>query len=263
LTAEPETDRRQRREAAFFDQVTARTPDQQLEEELLAAEGDGNLRTMIEWLGGLRGRRVLDVCCGTGTTSILLARRGAEVVGCDVSAVSVAAAGERAARLGLQDRTSFVPQDLEERREEWSGRFDALFGSYALHHLDLERCLPLLAGYLRPGARSAFLETSAMNPLLHGARRWLAGRFGVPRYGTEDEHPLTEDDVRLTGRHLGGCRVLVGNYAFLAILDRQVFRYRSSLLSTACTAGDAVLRRLYPSGSYHVVLACGPFPAQT
>jgi SAM-dependent methyltransferase len=249
---------RQQREAAFFDEVSTHQA-VDAGPEVLQAAADGSLGAMLGWLGDLRGKRVLDLCCGTGTTSLLLADAGAEeVVGCDVSDSSLGVARGRAAALDARRRPSFVRHDVETPRAEWEGRFDVLFGSYALHHLDLARCLPVLADYLKPGGRSVFLETSARNPVLRWSRRWLTGRFGVPRYGTLDERPLTRDDIQAISCHLGGCRVIVGDYAFLRILDRQVFHYRSAAVSGACAAGDRLLSRVYPSGSYHIVVACGP-----
>jgi ubiquinone/menaquinone biosynthesis C-methylase UbiE len=47
-------------------------------------------------LPDLRGRRVLEVGCGTGNISLALARRGARLVGLDVSGPMLAAAQQRA-----------------------------------------------------------------------------------------------------------------------------------------------------------------------
>ena len=249
---------RQQREAAFFDEVSTHQA-VDASPEVRPTTAEGSLGAMLGWLGDLSGKRVLDLCCGTGTTSLVLADAGAEeVVGCDVSDASLDVARGRAAALDARRRPSFVRHDVETPRAEWEGKFDVLFGSYALHHLDLARCLPVLADYLRPRGRSVFLETSARNPVLRWSRRWLTGRFGVPRYGTLDERPLTRDDIQAISCHLGGCRVIVGDYAFLRILDRQVFHCRSAAVSGACAAADRLLSGVYPSGSYHIVVACGP-----
>jgi SAM-dependent methyltransferase len=256
---------RQDREAAFFDALTTRAsagpagPAGAAEPGVLPV--DGNLGAMLSWLGDLHGKRVLDLCCGTGVTSLLLAEAGAEVVGCDVSDSSLDVARGRAGTLEPDHRPSFVRHDVHVPRPDWEGRFDVLFGSYALHHLDLELCLPLLAGYLRPGGRSIFLETSGRNPLLRWSRRWLTGRLGVPRYGTLDERPLTRADLQAIACRLGGCEVIPAEYAFLRIMDRQVFHYRWPRLSAACARGDELLRGAYPAGSYLIVVACGPLPA--
>jgi ubiquinone/menaquinone biosynthesis C-methylase UbiE len=49
----------------------------------------------------LAGRRVLEVGCGTGNISLALARRGARVVGVDLSAPMLAAAAQRARQQGV------------------------------------------------------------------------------------------------------------------------------------------------------------------
>ncbi|MGQ9689291.1 MAG: class I SAM-dependent methyltransferase [Desulfobaccales bacterium] len=49
----------------------------------------------------LAGRLVLEVGCGTGNTSLTLVRRGAEVVGVDISAPMLAAARDKARSEGL------------------------------------------------------------------------------------------------------------------------------------------------------------------
>jgi len=46
---------------------------------------------------GLRGRRLLDVACGTGGSFLPMLERGYEVTACDASAAMVARAAEKAA----------------------------------------------------------------------------------------------------------------------------------------------------------------------
>lgn len=53
-------------------------------------------RALLDLLGEVRGRRVLDVGTGTGRAALALARRGAEVTGVDASAQMLAKARERA-----------------------------------------------------------------------------------------------------------------------------------------------------------------------
>src|SRR6185295_19981121 len=59
-------------------------------------------------LGPVDGRRVLHLQCHFGRDSLVLAQRGAEVVGLDFSPPAVAAARKLAAELGLSDRAQFV-----------------------------------------------------------------------------------------------------------------------------------------------------------
>ncbi len=251
----PPSPNRQRilREAGFFNRVVAADP----APSLPGAADDPQLHALLDAAGEVRGTSVLDICCGAGRSSVLLAARGAaSVLGCDVSPASLQAAERLAAAHGVSRRVHFTLQDIEQPRPEWTGRFDLIVGAYALHHLDLAVSLPLLATYLRPGGRAVFLETSALNPVLRWARRHLAGRYGIAVYGTPDEHPLTRGDLALIGRALGVCRVTAPCYTFFRILDRQILHYRWPHLSRVCSALDGSLRRIYPTGSYHLVLCC-------
>jgi SAM-dependent methyltransferase len=56
---------------------------------------------LVQSLGITKGMRVLDLGCGDGTTAVPAARRGAEVLGVDISRNLVEAANRRAKELGL------------------------------------------------------------------------------------------------------------------------------------------------------------------
>src|SRR3954464_13872510 len=56
---------------------------------------------LVGKLGITKGLKVLDLGCGDGTTAIPAARRGADVLGVDISTNLVAAGNKRAKELGL------------------------------------------------------------------------------------------------------------------------------------------------------------------
>ena len=58
---------------------------------------------LVQSLGITKGMRVLDLGCGDGTTAVPEARRGAEVLGVDISRNLVEAANRRAKELGLSN----------------------------------------------------------------------------------------------------------------------------------------------------------------
>jgi SAM-dependent methyltransferase len=78
--------------------------------------------------------RVLDVGCGDGALVERLAAAGFDAVGVD-------------------PRAPASPRLVRERVEEAEGigRFDAVCAVTSLHHAELERVLPAIAGLLRPG----------------------------------------------------------------------------------------------------------------
>jgi len=182
---------------------------------------------MMRAVEPVAGARILDFACGGGVTSAWLAGRGADVVGVDLSLVSLARAREVHASLGLG--ATFVTT-LDEAND--LGPFDAVVGRYALHHTNVTEMAPLLARCVRRGGKGAFVETFATNPLLRFARRTVPGRLGIPKLGTEDERPLGPGDIAALQSAFGQLQLACDQMHFFRILDRQVFRYRSRSVSS-------------------------------
>ena len=82
--------------------------------------------------GGLAGRSMLVVCCGSGMESEILARRGLCVVALDISADAVARAQERGRRYGIDYR--LLVGDAE-RLPFSDDAFSIVFVHDGLHHL--------------------------------------------------------------------------------------------------------------------------------
>ena len=112
---------------------------------------------------------------------------------------------------------------------------------------------------MKPGARAIFAENSGRNQLLMLARRRVAGRFGVPRYSTADEHPLSREDVAALETAFT-VRLHYPVFEFWRIFDRQVLRFRSPRLSKLCAALDHLCQRspLLRRYSYRVVVELRP-----
>jgi SAM-dependent methyltransferase len=147
---------------------------------------------MFARLGELAGRRVLDLGCGCGFVSSLLAANGALVDAVDISEASLAVARWRAKVSEVDERITFhlSPAEMLPFEDE---RFDAICGAFVLHHLDLVLAAPELFRVLKRGGRAAFIETSGRSAILMGARRLLTGRFGIEKASSDDEAPLAED----------------------------------------------------------------------
>jgi 2-polyprenyl-3-methyl-5-hydroxy-6-metoxy-1,4-benzoquinol methylase len=117
----------------------------------------------------LPGQRVLDVGCGVGRWSRLLARRGAKVTALDLSPTMVAIARQRATAEGLQDRCRFIVQDLAALSPPEGGargQYDLVLAVTVLQHiiepLQLERALRGMADRLAPGGRMVLLEAAPL-----------------------------------------------------------------------------------------------------
>ena len=73
---------------------------------------DAYVDLLDEAAGGIAGKRVLDIGCGTGLLSVKLAKQGAQVTGIDLSADMLAVAEQRARALSLP--VQFVEQPMQQ-----------------------------------------------------------------------------------------------------------------------------------------------------
>lgn len=147
-------------------------------------------RYSIECLGDPRGKRVLDLGCGYGETSVYLALQGARVDAVDISSEMTRRTEELARKYGVEGSVIASVQNAERLSFE-NGRFDLVYGQDVLHHTKLDRSLAEIYRILKKGGRGCFSE-----PLGHNAMINLF-RGLSPDVRTEDEHPLRMKDVEL------------------------------------------------------------------
>lgn len=140
-------------------------------------------------LSSVAGKRVLDIGCGHGEQSLDLLRRGASVVGIDISDKYVDIAAKSAQAAGY-DKTKFQFQVMDAHALTFpDGSFDLVVGRGILHHLSLQLCLAEIRRVLKPGGRAVFIEPLLENLLLKVFRRL------TPSCRTVDERPLSREDL--------------------------------------------------------------------
>jgi len=108
------------------------------------------------------GTRVLDVGCGVGRWSGLLAARGALVTGVDLSPTMIAQSTRRAAQAGLSGRCRFLVQDSAAL--DVDDRFDLVLGVTVLQHIldpmALRSAMRRMADHLAAEGRMILLEAA-------------------------------------------------------------------------------------------------------
>jgi SAM-dependent methyltransferase len=129
------------------------------------ADDDPRVGGVLEGLGPLMGRRVLDLGCGKGRFARVLAARGARVVGLDVSAAMLAAAREAGVDCvrGSARRLPFA-----------SSSFDGAIAVEVFEHLEpraIDRACEELRRVLRPGGTFVLVDKSVY--ALNARRPWL------------------------------------------------------------------------------------------
>ncbi|WP_411287700.1 class I SAM-dependent methyltransferase [Phenylobacterium sp.] len=138
----------------------------------LQAELDRQLEglgeTVMEFLAPAAGERLLDIGCGSGQTTLALARRvGAEglVLGVDISRALLAAAQRRAAEAGAA-RARFLEADAQAHPFD-PAAFDAAFSRFGvMFFADPPAAFANIRRALKPGGRLAFVcwRTMMENP---------------------------------------------------------------------------------------------------
>ncbi|VTR99982.1 class I SAM-dependent methyltransferase [Tuwongella immobilis] len=133
---------------------------------------------------------LLDYGCGHGMAAVVMARAGARVWGCDLSAGYIREAEQRAIANGVPE-IEWTATDVH-RLPYADASVDGIWGSAILHHLDLSVAATELRRILKPGGVAVFCEPWGGNPLLRLARR----RLPYPgKHRTADEAPLMPADL--------------------------------------------------------------------
>lgn len=121
------------------------------------------------WFDVAPGTRVLDVGCGVGRWSSLLARRGALVTGMDLSPTMVEQAARRAHADGVAPLCRFLVQDLAHLDAGES--FDFVLGVTVLQHIldpeALRAAVLRMSEHLAPGGRMVLLEAAPVRVAKH------------------------------------------------------------------------------------------------
>ncbi|QLH81885.1 class I SAM-dependent methyltransferase [Halosimplex pelagicum] len=148
-----------------------------------------------EALAPVEDRKILEIACGTGRFSVMLAQQGADVVGLDISAPMLGEGRRKARQAGVDDHLEFLRGDAA-RLPFPDDHFDSVFAIRFFHLVDEpERYLSELARvskdqvvfetYNRFSGRSLYNWALPMGSRLYSRR--------------EVDGMLAAADLRLTG----------------------------------------------------------------
>lgn len=131
----------------------------------------------FEALGDLHSKRVLDVGCGSGRISALLAQRGATVVGIDFAENMIQLAEEHVRAKGVDSRVTFIRGDFVEYRP--AETFDS---AIALGVFDyVQHPVPFLQS-MGKVARQVIASFPGHSPIREPLRKLRYGLRGCPLY---------------------------------------------------------------------------------
>ena len=172
--------------------------------------GRGRLNPIEEAeIGPLEGLRVLHLQCHFGRDSLILASRGARVVGLDFSKPAIATARQLADELGLTERARFVEADLYDAPSAIPepGAFDLVFVTWgAINWLpDIRRWAQIVAHFLKPDGALYLAEGHPAALVLDDAAPgesampgWFAPYVSHEALVIDDPSDYADDTARLT-----------------------------------------------------------------
>ncbi len=147
--------------------------------------------TLLSWLpADLTGRRLLDAGCGTGMLAVEAARRGADVVGIDVSPQLIEIGKERLPD-DVKGRISLFAGDMLDPSH---GQFDHIVSMDVLIHYESDQ-IAVAAARLAERARHSLVFTFAPGtPLLRTAR--AIGQFFPKSDRSPSIIPVAHDTLK-------------------------------------------------------------------
>jgi SAM-dependent methyltransferase len=154
--------------------------------------------------------RVLEVGCGMGRFTLMLAERGVHVEGLDLSPGLL-----KRLRAGGQTRFD-IPlycADTLDPPATLSDSFDVVMGFFVLHHLkDVHRAVKSMSRMLKPGGRLVLLDANGWNPLFFLQMLMMRGMTWQGDKGLAQMRPGVVFDAM---RNAGLTRLAVSRFGFL------------------------------------------------
>jgi SAM-dependent methyltransferase len=92
-------------------------------------------RAVVDAIGPVEGEDVLEIACGTGRFTVMLAERGANIVGLDISDAMLSQGRAKAREAGVADNIEFLRGDAA-RLPFPDDHFDAVFAMRFFHLAD-------------------------------------------------------------------------------------------------------------------------------
>jgi ubiquinone/menaquinone biosynthesis C-methylase UbiE len=181
------------REQVFHDEIAKSIQlDELLVHESFESPTAIENRHILQQMGSLRGKKLLDIGCGSGETSVYFALQGAEVSACDISCEMLQLGTQMAEKYKV--KINFFQADAS-CLPLASDYFDFVFGNGVLHHVDLEKSPKEIYRVLKTGGSAYFVEPLPYNPVINVYRKMAAA------VRTEDEKPLTLKQIKGLGQH--------------------------------------------------------------
>ena len=168
-------------------------------DQSFAKQGSVTQQSFYKIIGDVKDKEVLEVGCGTGKLSVYLATQGAKVTSTDFTQNALENTRALAEFNNVADRVSLHQVDGLDLKS-LNKKYDLVVGRFVLHHIEpFDKFVDVLHDVLNETGRGIFMENNSRNPFLMFARKNLAGKMGIPRYGDDEEYPLEPREIDMIG----------------------------------------------------------------
>lgn len=223
---------RQKRESEFFDreylEYFSKFNDKELIKNLFVnvdkklKEYSDTYKYAYELIDPVEGKIVLDLGCGSGKSSVILAKKGAQVNAIDISKISIDYARKRAQVNHVEDKIVFEIGSVEKLKFD-SNSFDLVFGIGLLHHVNIQLVAHEIFRVLKNNGQGVFLEPIVFSNTLDKIRHLPLVKYFVPDEGaevliTEDEHQINIQEYSILDKTFNTCDYK--SFRLLSRLDR-------------------------------------------
>ena len=196
---------------------------------------------MINGLGDISGKTILECGCGDGWMTVELASRGAKVYAFDISGESVKETQNFLIRKNLA-KDCIIEKKAAEQLDYENETFDIIIGFAILHHVEMEKVIPLLHRILKKSGTLVFAEPLRGNPLLDLYRKF------TPEFRTPDERPFKISELN---NYLNGFNTVNHKEYYFTTLfplfmtNISMFRFMKRFVTPFCRF-DNLLFSIFP-----------------
>ena len=167
-------------------------------------------------LRDVRDKKVLDICCGYGFTSVMLAKRGAQVTSIDISPKMIELTQKNARFNNVEKSIEAKVMSAQEMSLK-DNSFDYIVGFGAIHHLSLELAGKEISRVLKRGGGAIFIEPRIPFKFLIFVRSALPVKCLESPGGSQ----MTDRDIKQLAGYFSESRV--NYFIFLKKLARLPF----------------------------------------
>jgi len=165
------------------------------------------IRHIVNLLGDITGKSILDVGCGLGEVSVYFAIKGAIVTATDLSKGMCEATQKLAYKYGVKVKTCISASENFTLNSE--NKFDIIYTGNTLHHVDINKTLPSVLKYLKDDGVFVSWDPIAYNPIIN------LYRLMATKVRTKSERPLSVSAIKLISSHF---QVVKTKYFWLSTL---------------------------------------------